>query len=155
MDSRESADPHSWVPYFSADVQIVRGTLDVGDFALAALPDAAVIERKSCPDMYQCLGRERERFERELIRGRYVGRMVVVIEGTMADLFCEARRRGGGLSDNSIIGSLATWQRLYCPFFFSGSVQVAAQFTERYLRGQITEAARTSKALAKAEAATA
>lgn len=153
MDSRESADPHPWLAHFSGDVRIERGTLETGDFALAALPDAAVIERKATGDLVACLGRERERFERELARGRYVGRLVVVCDGSMADLFCEARRRGGGLSDASILGTLAAWQRRYCPFFFAGSVRVAAEFTERFLRGQIKEAERTAKAIGKAEEA--
>ena len=82
MDSRESADPHPWIAYFSEDVNIERGTLETGDFALAALPDAAVVERKAVGDLLACLGRERERFERELQRGRYVGRLVVVCDGS-------------------------------------------------------------------------
>ena len=154
IDTRESADPHPWVEHFSPDVVITRGALDTGDFALAALPDAAVVERKAVGDLLAYLGRERERFERELQRGRYVGRLVVVVDGSMADLLCEARRRGGGMSDASIIGTLAAWQRRYCPFFFAGSVRVAAEFTERLLRGQISEAQRTAKALAKAEVVT-
>lgn len=154
MDSRESADPHPWVEHFSADVRITRGALETGDFALAALPDAAVVERKAVGDLLACLGRGRERFERELQRGRHVGRLVVVCDGSMADLLCEARRRGGGMSDASIIGTLAAWQRRYCPFFFAGSVRVAAEFTERLLRGQINEAQRTAKALAKTETVT-
>ena len=154
MDSRESADPHPWVAHFSEDVKIERGTLETGDFALAALPDAAVIERKAVGDLLACLGRERDRFERELKRGLYVGRLVVVCDGSMADLLCEARRRGGGMSDNSIIGTLAAFQRRYAPFFFAGSVRVAAEFTERLLRGQINEAVRLSKAINKAEAVT-
>ena len=153
MDSRESADPHPWLPFFSADVTVERGTLETGDFALAALPDAAVIERKATGDLLACLGRERERFERELQRGRYVGQLVVVCEGSFADLANEARRRGGGMSDNSLIGSLAAWQRRGTPFFFAGSVRVAAEFTERFLRGQIREVERTAKAIQKAEAA--
>ena len=42
MDSRESADPHPWVVHFSKDVTLEHGTLETGDFALAALPDATV-----------------------------------------------------------------------------------------------------------------
>ena len=151
MDSRESADPHPWLPFFSSDVTIERGTLETGDFALAALPDAAVIERKATGDLLACLGRERERFERELQRGRYVGRMIVVCEGNVADLANEARRRGGGMSDNAIIGTLAAFQRRFCPFFFAGSVRVAAEFTERFLRGQVRDLERAAKAIKKVE----
>ncbi len=149
MDSRESADPHPWVAHFSEDVRIERGALDVGDFALAALPDAGVIERKSGADLLQCLGRERDRFQRELLRGRYVGRMIVVVECNLSDVLTLAHARGGGMSVNSIIGTLASWQRKYCPFFFAGSPANAAHFAERFLRGQIADAERTAKAIAK------
>ena len=151
MDSRESADPHPWVEHFSQDVTIERGTLETGDFALAALPDAAVVERKTVGDLLACLGRERIRFEKELKRGRYVGRLVVVCDGSMADLLCEARRRGGGMSDASIIGTLAAWQRRYCPFFFAGSVKVAAEFSERLLRGQVREIVQAAKIFDRTE----
>ena len=73
--------------------------------------------------------------------------MVVVCDGSLADLLTEAHRRGGGMNSASIIGTLAAWQRRFCPFFFAGNVQIAAEFTERFLRGQIKEAERTAKAL--------
>jgi hypothetical protein len=57
-----------------------RGTLETGDIALAVLPDGAVAERKTPSDMVSCIGSERERFERELKRGRYCGRMILATE---------------------------------------------------------------------------
>ena len=69
--------------------------------ALSGLPDGAVIERKTPGDMASCIGANRERFEKELKRGRYVGRMIVVIEGTLADV-CAASR---GISHNAIVGN--------------------------------------------------
>ena len=146
IDSRESLDPHPWATYFSADVEIVRGTLETGDFALAALTEGVVVERKSTQDAYSSLGRDRERFTRELQRGRYVGRLVVVIEGNVADLLTLAHNQGG-LSENAVIGTLAAFQRRYCPFFFAGSPRIAAEFTERLLRGQVREIERAAKAL--------
>ena len=148
IDTREPW-PHPWAASWPADVRVMRGTLETGDVALAALPDAGVIERKTVPDLLSCLGRERERFERELQRGRYTGRLVVVCEGSMADLLCESQRRGGRMSDASIIGTLAAWQRRYCPFFFAGSIKVAAELTERFLRGQVREDVRAARAIGK------
>jgi hypothetical protein len=49
------------------------------------------VEGKTPSDMATCIGTNRERFERELKRGRYVGRMIVVVEGTLADV-CAASR---------------------------------------------------------------
>jgi hypothetical protein len=53
--------------------------------------EGAVIERK----MASCIGANRERFERELKRGRYVGKLVVVIEGTLADAVATAKLLDG------------------------------------------------------------
>jgi hypothetical protein len=64
--------------------------------------------------MAHCIGGDRERFEKELKRGRYVGRMVVVIEGTLADVFAASR----GISHNAIVGTLAAWTLRYCPLCF-------------------------------------
>ncbi len=150
IDSRESIDPHPWTAYFSEDVKIERGALETGDFALAALPDSAVVERKTAADLYACLGRERERFERELQRGRYVGRLIVVVEANLSDVLTLAHARGGGMSVASILGTLAAWQRRFAPFFFAGTPANAAQFTERLLRGQVKEIERAAKAV-KAE----
>lgn len=69
IDSREPW-PHPFAAHFSNAVRLERGALETGDLALAALPDAAVVERKTVPDLLGCIGRERERFERELKRGR-------------------------------------------------------------------------------------
>ena len=52
------------------------------------------------------------------------------------------------MTDASILGSLAAWQRRYAPIFFAGSVRLAAEFSEKFLRGQIKEVERTAKALA-------
>ena len=84
-DTREP-NPHPWAKYLPEGWALERGTLETGDLALAALPEGAVIERKTSSDMAGCIGRDRERFTRELRRGRYVGRLVVVVEGTMSDV---------------------------------------------------------------------
>jgi ERCC4-type nuclease len=69
--------PESW--------ELVREKLETGDVVLSALPEGAVIERKTPSDMASCIGARRERFEKELRRGRYVGRMIVVGD-TLADI---------------------------------------------------------------------
>jgi ERCC4-type nuclease len=113
--------------------ELVRASLETGDVVLSALPGGAVIERKTPNDLANCIGASRGRFERELRRGRYVGRMIVVIEGTLADV-CTASR---GISHNAIMGTLAAWTLLYCPFVFAGSVQAAADFAFRILAAQV------------------
>ena len=111
--------------------------------ALSVLPEGARIERKTPSDMVRCIGAGRERFEKELKRGRYVGRMVVVIEGTLADV-CAASR---GISHNAIMGTLAAWTLRYCPFVFCGSPEEAANFSFRVLGAQVRDVKRVVKAI--------
>ena len=77
IDTREDW-PHVWAPHFFDKVQLVRGTLETGDLCLAALPDGAIVERKTVPNLLGCIGKGRDRFERELKRSRYVARLLVV-----------------------------------------------------------------------------
>jgi hypothetical protein len=71
-----------------------------------------------------------------------VGRMIVVVEGTLADV-CAASR---GISHNAIVGTLAAWTLRFFPFVFAGSVQAAAEFTFRLLAAQVRDAERMAKA---------
>jgi len=137
VDTREP-EPHPWRRWLPAHVTLERLALDTGDFALAGLPDAAVVERKTVSDFLGCLTASRERFERELARSRHVGRFVVIVEGTLLDCI----RARGGLSEASLLGTVAAWSRRYCPIIFAGTERHAAELAFRYLAGQITEGQR-------------
>lgn len=135
-DTREPEwDEHPWHKHIPEPWCIGSATLSTGDFALEGAEDSAVIERKAITDLLGCIGSGRERFERELQRGRYCGRFIVVVEGSYDDLLGAAR----GLHINAIIGSLAAWQRRYCPFFFAGNVETAVAFALRFLSQPYSE----------------
>ncbi len=57
-----------------------RGTLKSGDYSLAGYTDQIAIERKSLTDLYGTIGRNRDRFERELQRLSEMEFACVVIE---------------------------------------------------------------------------
>ena len=80
IDEREPRN-HPWLAYLPQGWGSERARLETGDLALAAMPEAAVIERKTPSDLVACMISARERFERELLRSRYLGRFVVVVEG--------------------------------------------------------------------------
>ena len=84
VDSREQA-PFSFT-HERYEAQTQPGTLSVGDYSLAGLEDKVAVERKSLPDLVTCLGRERERFERELMRGAALDAFCVVCEGSWLEL---------------------------------------------------------------------
>ena len=141
-DSREPY-PHPWERFLPEGWVFERATLETGDLALAVLPEGGVIERKTPSDLANCIGKDRERFERELRRGRYLGRMVVVVESTLSDVAVAAR----GIHHNAVIGTLAAWTRRYCPFVFCGCERLAADFTFKFLAGQLREIERLANAL--------
>jgi hypothetical protein len=97
------------------------------------------VERKTASDLVACMTSARDRFERELARGRYLGHFVVVVEGSLPDVLA-ARRQ---MSEASVIGTLAAWQRRYTGFFFVESIEVAAEFSFRFLAGQVAEVERS------------
>ncbi len=140
-DTREPW-PHPWARWLPSHVQLERAGLETGDFCLAGLPDAAVVERKTVSDFHGCVTSNRERFERELARSRHVGRFVVVVEGSLFDCIDGS----GGLSEASLIGTVAAWTRRYCPIIFAGDERHAAVLAWRYLAGQVSEALKIVRA---------
>jgi ERCC4-type nuclease len=141
VDTREPW-PHPWTRWLPDHVQLERGTLDTGDFALAGLPDGAVVERKTVSDFLGCMTSNRERFERELARSRYCGRFIIIVEGGLLDCL----RERGGLSEASLLGTVAAFSRRYAPIIFAGSERYAAELCWRFLAGQITEGHRIVRA---------
>jgi ERCC4-type nuclease len=108
---------------------------------LAAMSEGAVVERKTPSDLVACMTSARDRFERELARSRYLGQFVVVVEGSLEDVLA-ARRQ---MSEASLIGTLAAWQRRYTGFVFAGTVELAARFSFRFLAGQVAEIERAHR----------
>lgn len=152
VDTREPW-PHPWATLLPVDARLVRGTLETGDLALAALPEGAICERKTVPDFLAAIGRERRRFDLELKRARYCGSFCIIVEGTFADVLTANHARGL-LSEAAITGTIASWTRRGAPVLFAGSVHAAADLAYRFLAGQVREIERAAKALAKAKAVT-
>jgi len=142
FDTREP-DPHPWAAHLPEGWRIEHGTLETGDIALARIPEGVVIERKKPSDLAGCIGASRERFERELRRGRYVGRFLIVVEGTLADV----QRAARGIHPNSISGTLASWAVRFCPIIFAGSTAGAADFAFRALASQVRDIQRAAQSV--------
>lgn len=143
LDSREPHHPHPWAEFLPRDWRMERGTLETGDVALAALPLGVTIERKTVPDFLSCVGSNRERFTRELQRGRYLARLLVIVEGSLPDVLAASR----GISHAAILGTVSAWSCRFGPILFAGSTRLAAELCWRALSAQIRDIQRQHAAL--------
>ena len=126
----------------NGDVTTERGTLSLGDYSLAGLTDRVAVERKSLADLVMCLGKERERFQRELMRAAVLEAFAVVVEASWQDLAAGKYRSklspGAGMA--SVLSFMA---RHRVPFLFAGNREnaeaVTAVFLRQYLKGKAHE----------------
>ena len=75
-------DSRDQIPFALARYGVATelATLPVGDYSLSGFEDRVAIERNALEDLISCLmGANRERFERELFRGRHYDRFAVVV----------------------------------------------------------------------------
>lgn len=129
IDSREQ-EPF---PFQGYDAEVVSGTLQTGDYSLVGLEDMVAVERKSLPDLVACLGRERERFERELERLRAMESILLVVESPITDLATGQYR--SKLNPTAALESVFAFMSRYrLPFYFAQDRRGAERATFSFLR---------------------
>jgi ERCC4-type nuclease len=101
VDSREQNPVTLALPF-------VVDTLVTGDYGLRDFPEAIAIERKSLDDLLGCIGRERERFEREVLRLLGYDVHAIVIEASWSQI--EAGGWRSKITPSQALGSLLGWQ---------------------------------------------
>lgn len=148
VDSREQS-PFSFKGPRYEGLTVEVGTLTVGDYSLAGLTDKVAVERKSLPDLVACLGRERERFERELQRGAALDAFAVVVEASWADL-AGGKYRSKLQPHAACQSVLAFAGRYRLPFLFAGSRAAAEYVAWGFLRQYLEGARRRWSAIVKA-----
>ncbi|WP_461209464.1 ERCC4 domain-containing protein [Desulfocurvus sp. DL9XJH121] len=130
-------------------VTVEHGPLSVGDYSLAGLADRVAVERKSLPDLVTCLGRERERFERELQRGAALDTFMVVVEASWADLASGSYR--SAMNAHAACQSVLAFSCRYrLPFLFAGSRSNAEYVTWGFLRQYLESARKRYRAIVRA-----
>ena len=118
VDSREQRPYAFTYEKYAATVQ--PGALAVGDYSLAGLTDKVAVERKELSDLVACLGRDRERFERELQRGAALDAFCVVVEAPWSDLALGIYQ--SKMNPHAACQSVAAFMGRYrVPFIFSGN----------------------------------
>lgn len=121
---------------------VVQGSLQSGDYSLEGFEGLVACERKSLPDLVQCLGRERPRFARELERARGLDAFAVVVEGSWQEL-AQGQYRSM-LNPHSACQSIAAFMaRMRVPFWFCGTRTAAEyccwSFLRQWLQGRVHE----------------
>ena len=134
VDTREQT-PWTFAGLTTPDgrpVEAVAARLGTADYADADRLDelGAVLERKSGPDLLGCMGRSRERFERELARLDAFACPAVVVEVELSALL----REPGGLTPAAIVGTLLAWQQRHAArWLFAPSRPDAERLALRWL----------------------
>ena len=127
IDSREQS------PLVFENLPSVRATLPVGDYGLRNFSDwenpAFIVERKSLPDLCHSLGKDRERFLREVKKMRGFRFRALVIEGTQ-DMI-ELKQYRSLISPAAILSTLdALSVRAGLHVFWCGDAEGAARKVE-------------------------
>lgn len=148
IDTREQR-PFAFNGKGYEEVITERASLPTGDYSLSGLSDVVAVERKSLDDLALCLCRDRERFERELVRGRGLDAFAVVVEASFADL--AAGKYKCRLNPHAACQSvLAFSSRLGVPFLFASTRKGAEYVTHGFLKQYLEGARKRLEAIAQA-----
>ena len=112
-------------------LQVVRGTLDTGDYSVRGLTHHIAIERKSLGDLLSCCGTERKRFEREVQRLLAYPCRALVVESTWQEI--ERGEWRSKVTAQSALGSLLGWVAMGMPVVMAGDHQRAGRVVSRLL----------------------
>jgi len=125
-----------------------RGTLTTGDYSIKGLERFIAIERKSPDDLVGCLKNgNRERFEKELSRGRGLDYFALVIESDMISLANGDYR--SDMKPKSVLQSLMAFSVRYrLPIFFCPDREYASRVIESLLTKYVGELEKRFKAVA-------
>lgn len=118
-------------PFNLEPLRTERATLTTGDYSLLGLETVVAIERKSLDDLLACIGRERERFEKEVQRLLAFQLRVLVVEASWRQMELGAWR--SRVTPESAIGSLLSWQSRGLSVHMADSHEQAGKHVARLL----------------------
>lgn len=144
-DSREQ-DGFTFAGY---DCEVVTDGLPTGDYSILHLEHQIAIERKSLADLMGSLTSGRDRFTRELERGRGMAAFAVAVEADWSDL-AEGRYRSRMTPAAAVASVLSLSLRTRTPFYFCGSRDQAEAVTYHLLRLYLQGAEKKLRAILKA-----
>ena len=124
-------DTREQTPSSLGSIPFETGTLCTGDYSIKGLEKFIRIERKSLPDLVQCIGRERSRFEKEITRLKGFAHKAILVECTYEDIYAGKWR--GKITPKQLIGSMCRWQLDGIPIVICGHRPLSCQMLQRML----------------------
>ncbi len=125
VDTREQR------PLDLAPLGVEAGSLVTGDYSVKGLVDVVSIERKSLADLLGCIGSDRERFDREVLRLLAYPCRAIVIEATWGEL--EAGGWRSHVTPAAAVGSVLGWIAAGVPVIMAGDHARAGRYVSRLL----------------------
>lgn len=132
-DSREKT------PLNLSPLKMVSGTLATGDYSYRGGESHTAIERKSLPDFLGCVGRERERFEKEIQRLLAYETRAIVVEATWNELEAGLWLSGTNykwrskITPGQAVGSALGWIARGVPIIMATNHERCSTFVARLL----------------------
>lgn len=124
-------DRREQLPLDLSPLQTVAGTLATGDYSIVGLENVVAVERKSLSDLLGCVGQERERFDREVMRLLAYPCRCIVVEATWADL--ESGQWRSKVTPSAAMGSVLGWIAAGIPIVMAGDHARAGRYVSRLL----------------------
>lgn len=124
------------------------GTIPIGDYSIVGLENHIAIERKELNDLMGCLTTDRDRFERELLKGKALDYFALVIEASLSDLI-NGNYKSQMQSKAAIQSLLAFSIRYRLPIWFCESRKYAQRITESLLYKYVKEIEKKFKLIDK------
>jgi len=112
-------------------LKTVRGTLTTGDFSLVGMQDIVSVERKSEADLLRVIGRDRQRFDREIMRLLAYPYRCLIIESTW-----EKMRLGhwkSKVTPAAAEASLISWSSRGLPILMADSPEQCGKMIAKFL----------------------
>lgn len=124
-------DPREQCPFSMDPMQTIEGTLQSGDYSYRGGENICRIERKSLEDLIACVGRERERFEREIERLLAFPCRALIVEGSWQDI--ERGEWRSQVHPKAAVNSLLSWTARGLPCVLPGNRQLAEEYARRII----------------------
>ncbi len=100
-------------------------------YTIRGLERVVCLERKSLPDLLQCIGKHRNRFERVVNRMLAYPARVLIVESSWRQI--ESGDYDSMVHPNAVIGSLLGWTAMGLPVVMAGNRRRAARYGSRLL----------------------